>query len=197
MICDKCGKSNISELSQCAYCGEKMPQTSGGGGFSDILTYNSVHKIPTAINPYMPVFGKETKSEGVSEEEMQKLIKKSDNIIKSTRINSLFGLIAIGLSFIVLISSIVFGITTVNSVKKYKEETILKLVETKKELTEYQSRLDTIIKKLEEANSDDTGEDLSVSDNANNPETSENENNNTTDSVPDATESTSSEETSI
>lgn len=159
MICEKCGKSNISNLSECAYCGAEMPKTTGGGGFADILSYNAAGGVtPSPVRPEMRKDEKEKPSEGISELEMQKLIKKSDNIMKSTKINSLFGLVAIGLSFLILISSIIFGIVTINTVKGYKEETMSQIEETRKELMEYKSQVDTI---LEEKNkpTDDVTED--------------------------------------
>ena len=146
MICEKCGKSNISNLSECAYCGAKMPKTTGGGGFADILSYNAAGGVtPSPVKPEMHKDEKEKPSEGISELDMQKLIKKSDNIMKSTKINSLFGLVAIGLSFLILISSIIFGIVTINTVKGYKEETMTQIEETRKELMEYKSHVDTLI----------------------------------------------------
>lgn len=146
MICEKCGKSNISDLSECAYCGAKMPKTSGGGGFADILSYNAAGGVaPSPVRPEMRKDENEKTSEGISELDMQKLIKKSDNIMKSTKINSLFGLVAIGLSLLILISSIIFGIVTINTVKGYKEETMTQIDETGKELIEYKTQVDTLI----------------------------------------------------
>lgn len=159
MICEKCGKSNISNLSECAYCGAEMPKTTDGGGFADILSYSAAGGVaPSPVRPEMHKDEKEKSSEGISELEMQKLIKKSDNIMKSTKINSLFGLVAIGLSLLILISSIIFGIVTINTVKGYKEETMTQIEETRKELTEYKSQVDTL---LEEKNkpTDDVTED--------------------------------------
>ena len=133
MICDKCGKSNISGLSECSYCGAEMPKASACGGFADILSYKSLGETtPLAIKPDVPKYEYEKKSEGMSDLDMQKLIKKSDSIMKSTKVNSLFGLIAIGLSFLILVSSIIFGIVTISTVKGYKEETMTQLEETKK-----------------------------------------------------------------
>ena len=54
MICEKCGKSNISNLSECAYCGAEMPKTTGGGGFADILSYNAAGGVtPPPVKPEM------------------------------------------------------------------------------------------------------------------------------------------------
>ena len=164
MICDKCGKSNISGLSECSYCGAEMPKTSACGGFADILSYKSLGETtPPAIKPDVPKYENEKKSEGISDLDMQKLIKKSDSIMKSTKVNSLFGLIAIGLSFLILVSSIIFGIVTISTVKGYKEETITQLEETmtqleetKKELTDYKTQLDTLLEKIEDDKTDST-----------------------------------------
>lgn len=146
MICEKCGKSNISNLSECAYCGAEMPKTSGCGGFSDILSYNAAGGVtPSPVKPEMHKDEKEKPSEGIGELEMQKLIKKSDNIMKSTKINSLFGLVAIGLSFLILITSVIFGIVTINTLKGYKKETMTQIEEIRKELMEYKYQADTIL----------------------------------------------------
>ena len=157
MICEKCGKSNVSNLSECAYCGAEMPKTSGGGGFADILSYNAAGGVTPL--PVKPSIHKDEKSlEGISELDMQKLIKKSDNIMKSTKINALFGLVAIGLSFLILVSSIIFGVVTISTVKGYKEETMTQLEETKKELTDYKTQLDKLLEKIEEDKSDNTND---------------------------------------
>ena len=157
MICDKCGKSNISGLSECSYCGAEMPKTSACGGFADILSYKSSSETtPPTITPDVPRYEKEKKSEGISDLDMQKLIKKSDSIMKSTKVNSLFGLIAIGLSFLILVSLIIFGIVTISTVKGYKEETMTQLEETKKELTDYKTQLDTLPEKIEDDKTDNT-----------------------------------------
>lgn len=146
MICEKCGKSNISNLSECAYCGAEMPKTSGGGGFADILSYNTAGvATPPPVKSETRKDEKEKPSEGISDLDMQKLMKKSDNIMKSTKINSLFGLVAIGLGLLILISSIIFGIVTINTIKGYKEETMTQIEETRKELTGYKSQVDTLI----------------------------------------------------
>lgn len=145
MICNKCGKSNISELSECSYCGAKMPKPSGGGGFADILSYNALGEATPTITPNVPKCEKEKKSERISNLDVQKLIKKSDGIMKSTKINSLFGLVAIGLCILILISSSIFGILTINTIKAYKEETTTQMEETRKELTEYKSQVDEIL----------------------------------------------------
>lgn len=155
MICDKCGKSNISGLSECFYCGAEMPKTSACGGFGDILSYKSIGETaPSTIKPDVPKYEKEKNSEGISDLDMHKLIKKSDSIMKSTKVNSLFGLIAIGLSFLILVSSIVFGLVTINKVKGYKEETMTQLEETKKELTDYKTQLDALLGKIEDDKTD-------------------------------------------
>jgi len=168
VICDKCGKSNISGLSECSYCGAEMPKTSACGGFADILSYKSSGETtPPTITPDVPRYEKEKKSEGISDLDMQKLIKKSDSIMKSTKVNSLFGLIAIGLSFLILVSSIIFGIVTISTVKGYKEETMTQLEETKKELTDYKTQLDTLFEKIEDDKTDNTNNIENKDDNKN------------------------------
>lgn len=150
MICDKCGKSNIQGITECSYCGAEMPRTSGGGGFADILSYNAIGGISCSpVKKDIKKYENEKQLEGISEAEMQKLIKKSDGIMKSTKINSLFGLVAIGLCILILISSSIFGILTINTIKSYKEETTTQMEETRKELMEYKSQVDEI---LEEKN---------------------------------------------
>lgn len=154
MICDKCGKSNIMGLAECSYCGADMPPTTGCVGFADILSFGVFDEnTPSNSSGYINKENFELK--GMRDLDMQKLLKKSDNIMKSTQKNSLFGLIAIGLSFLILISSIVFGIRTMNTVKRYKEETIGQIDETKKELNEYKTLLDSILAEIEKANKED------------------------------------------
>lgn len=156
MICDKCGKSNINGLLECAYCGTEMPENSVCFGFADILSFNPDKSIVPPIN--ISKYGEE-KIERISDLDMQKLIKKSDNIMKSTKVNSLLNLIAIGISFLILISSIIFGIVTISTVKSYKEETLTQLEETKKELTDNKLQLDTLLEKIEDDKTDNTNND--------------------------------------
>lgn len=146
MLCDKCGKSNIHGTAECSYCGDEIPQTSGGGGFADILSYNAIGGIPrSSVKKDMKKYENEKQSEGISKAEMQKLIKKSDGIMKSTKINSLFGLIAVGLCILILISSSIFGVLTIYTIKGYKEETTAQMEETRKELIEYKSQVNAMI----------------------------------------------------
>lgn len=151
MICDKCGKSNIPGTTECSYCGAEMPRASGGGGFADILSYHAIGGIS-----HSPVKKYENKkrTEGNSEAEMQKLIKKSDGILKSTKINSLFGLVAIGLCILILISSGIFGVLTLNTIKDYKEETTTQMEETRKELMEYKSQVNAILEENNQTTDD-------------------------------------------
>jgi len=182
VICEKCGKSNISDLSECAYCGAKMPKTSGGGGFADILSYNAAGGVaPTPVRPEMHKDENEKTSEGISELDMQKLIKKSDNIMKSTKINSLFGLVAIGLSLLILISSIIFGIVTINTVKGYKEETMKQIEEMNtsvdKRITQMEEIISQIESKRETEDNDNSGTNNDDTSNENAPENQANEDN--------------------
>lgn len=160
MICDKCGRSNISNLSECAYCGAEMPKTTGGGGFADILSYNVSDGTTPPVKADIHKCKKNKSSEGISEAEMQKLIKKSDNIMKSTKTNSLFGLVAIGLSLLILISSIIFGIVTINAVKGFKEETMTQIEETRKELKEYKTQVDMLIEESKKKDKDTDDSDV-------------------------------------
>ncbi len=154
MICDKCGKSNIMGLAECSYCGADMPPATCCSGFADILSFGVFgENTPPNSSGYINKENFELK--GMRDSDMQKLLKKSDNIMKTTQKNSLFGLIAIGLSFLILISSIVFGIRTVNTVNSYKEETIGQIDETKKELNEYKALLDSILAEIEKDNKED------------------------------------------
>lgn len=182
MICEKCGKSNISNLSECAYCGAEMPKTTGGGGFADILSYNAADGVvPSPVRPEMHKDEKEKSSEGISELEMQKLMKKSDNIMKSTKINSLFGLVAIGLSLLILISSIIFGIVTINTVKGYKEETMKQIEEINTSMDKRITQIEEIISEIENKNDTEdnntSGTNNEDTANKNAPENQDNEDN--------------------
>lgn len=134
-----------------------MPKLSGGGGFADILSYE--HCTTTYDSKSDSVFDKENLSEDVRKSDVQTLIKKFDDILKITRRNLLFCLIAIVLSFIILLSSIIFGTITVGSLKKYKKETITQLDQTNKKLSEYKTQLD-----VKSKNSDENEKNSSLSD---------------------------------
>lgn len=118
MICEKCGQSNIQGLSKCAYCKADMPAASGGGGFADILSYTA----PESAVSDTPYYERERKTEGISDADMQKLIKKSDNIMRTTQKNTFFGLIAIVLSLVILLSSVIIGVKTIGAVNDCKED---------------------------------------------------------------------------
>lgn len=139
MICDKCGKNNIQSLGKCSYCGAEMPKTSGGGGFADILSYNMGECVSSQVKTGEDEMGKRLKE--INEEEIQKLIKMTDSLIKSTKRKSLLGSVAVVLSGLVLVSSTVLGVVTVNKVKEYE-----------KELAEYKTQLDALIEKNEDKN---------------------------------------------
>lgn len=50
MICEKCGMRNSDREEYCAFCGKKLPSTSGGNGFGDILSFSgpAAKATPTA-----------------------------------------------------------------------------------------------------------------------------------------------------
>ena len=96
-----------------------MPKPSGGGGFADILSYKPTE---TDLSSRPGVIVREIKSEGISEADMQKLIKKSDKIIKSTNKNSVFGLVAVALCGVILLFAIVGGMAMFSMLNQTKAE---------------------------------------------------------------------------
>ncbi len=143
MICDKCGKNNPTGAQKCSSCGEDMPTTASCGGFYDILNFSDLPNEGLKEKA-----SQENGAEGIDQQNMQKLLKKSDSIIKNTQKNTVFGLVAIGLSLVILISSVVIGVITVNSVKNYEKETtkkindsITRIEEATKELKNTQSKI--------------------------------------------------------
>ena len=84
--------------------------------------------------------------------DMQKLLKKSDNIMVSTLKNLLFGIIAVGLSLLILISSIIIGMMTISTVKDYKEQTMTQLEQTNEKLEEYKDQVEAVIKEKGSSN---------------------------------------------
>lgn len=118
MICDNCGKNNPNGAINCSYCGVALPPTTATTGFADILTLN-VHAAPAnqTASPEDSII-----SEGMYDADMQKLLKKSDRIYKSTQQNTKFGMIAIALSLVIFLSSLLFGILTLNKVNAQMDE---------------------------------------------------------------------------
>ncbi len=128
MICEQCGKSNIDGVLRCTYCGAGMPSTTACGGFADILTFQDTQATTSLSSP----LGENAKTEGMYDADMQKLLKKSDNIIKTTKKNASLSMVAIMLSILIFISSLMFGFATLSAMKGYQKE----LDELKQELRE-------------------------------------------------------------
>ncbi len=143
MICDKCGKSNVKDLIKCAYCGAEMPKKAESSGFSDIFTFEGPDV--SAANSNLNYSGTDG-SERISDKDMQKLLKKQDNIINSTQKNALISLAAVGISFIVLVISIVFGVVISSGLTQSNDD----LGVTRTDLTNVTNQLDEAKKLLEE-----------------------------------------------
>ena len=111
MICEKCGKSNIAEVKQCIYCKADMPETSGGGGFADILSFSLSGDVT-------PLPKKTTTQESVENLNEEKILQKIESLQSSNNMNILLSLIAVGLSILLFISSIVFGVITISKINK-------------------------------------------------------------------------------
>lgn len=111
MICEKCGKQNPLEETICINCGVGIPRKTKCGGFGDILSYEG--KDAT-----MPVIEKDREDGKI----VKLLLRKTDNVMKQTDKNLFISKIAVCVSVIVLGCSIVFGIMTVNSINKAKNE---------------------------------------------------------------------------
>ena len=159
MICEVCGKSNINGLTECRYCGAKMPALSGANGFADILSINpSQNDSGNITGSAVNMMAEKKRTEGISDADMQRLIKKSDNIIRNTKANSVVGVIAVILSVIIFVSSVVTCMITISAVNGYKDETMKQLAETKKELEKYKAEIDEYINQDEKAKKD-AGED--------------------------------------
>ena len=154
MFCDHCGRNNDSGLKKCTYCGAEMPLISAGGGFADILRYNNSYEgtntshAPTETQRHAD----KNKSDAAFDLTVQKLIKKSDGILKITQRNFMLGLIGIAISFFIVISSIIACIITISNIKSQKNEIMTQMTETKKELKEYKNQIDILISKAEKDN---------------------------------------------
>ena len=149
MICNYCGKSNENGFRQCAYCGAEMPSMSACGGFADILKFNSNEKANVSHAPAeTQVFNDKNKAEASLNLTMQKIINKSDSIIKSTKRNSVLGIIAIGISILIVVVSIITCIITTNTIKDQKIELMTQVTETKKEFEEYKNKIDIYVSEI-------------------------------------------------
>lgn len=118
MFCNQCGKDNPENTGACRYCGSPMPAASGCGGFADILSFEAKN-MEITIEP-----DKTTNQEGISEYDMQKLLKKTDEILKTNRQNRLFQLITVLLCGLILIFTLVFGVSTMNAVKLHHPKVV-------------------------------------------------------------------------
>ena len=153
MICNHCGKSNEIGLRKCANCGAEMPSISDGGGFADILRYNSPKDSNTS-HTFTETQGHtdKNKSDIAFDLTMQKLIKRADGIVKLTQKNFMFGLIGIAISFFILVSSIITCIITISNLKSQKNEMMSQITEINQELKEHKKEIDTFISKIENDN---------------------------------------------
>lgn len=132
MFCDKCGKDNRNGANICGFCGAPMPATERNSGFADILSFESKMSADGA-----PMSAYTERNDA----DMQKLIKKTDNIMSVGRKNIVFNLITIIICVVILICSVAFGLTSMNTMKRYADE-------ISKYNTETSARLDNIEKEL-------------------------------------------------
>ena len=94
MICEKCGSNNPKNSEVCTKCGAKMPTTEICGGFADILSY----KGPAAA----PVAGS-----GVDEKTIQKLERKVNVALETSRKLTILTFISLAFCMIMLVCFIV------------------------------------------------------------------------------------------
>ncbi len=118
MICDNCGKNNAHGAVKCHYCGTELPKATVNNGFADILSI----QIPSDNSNRSTSTDQPIISEGMYDADMQKLLKKSDRIDKTTQQNSKLGLIAVAMSLVIFISSLTFGIITIHKVNSQMKE---------------------------------------------------------------------------
>ena len=112
MLCEKCGKNNLSDAAECSFCGAPMPLQEKCNGFADILTYTPPETggfFGGTTAPYSS-----TQTEGISEQEMKKIIKKTDNIMQFSQKNIIISLASVVLGLVIVIFSIYMVIVNNN-----------------------------------------------------------------------------------
>lgn len=146
MFCNKCGKNNNDGLSKCAHCGAPMSSTVKFSGFADILSFEKTNTVNDNVSNLAER----------NDEDMQKLIKKTDNIMNVGRKNALFNLITIGVCVVTLLVSVVLGLNSKASVNDYAEDTGKRLeqIEDKIAKIDSGSEIDDLLKELEEKEKD-------------------------------------------
>ena len=176
MICDQCGRSNDSGLKKCTYCGAEMPVVSAGGGFADILRYNNSYEGTNTYHatPETQEHTYKNISDVAFDLTVQKLVKSSDSILKTTQRNIMLELIGITISFVIVISSIIACIITIRSINSQKNELITQMTEIKKELKEYKNQADVFLSEIEK---DNESNNISENEIVNDSETDEQMNN--------------------
>ena len=166
MLCEKCGKNNPENALICSNCGSEMPQTEKCNGFADILTYTPPESNG-ANESYSSAYSA-NQTEGISEFDMKKIIRKTDNIIKISQKNTLFGLISVVLGCVIIICS-VLSITsskqnareidalkkTIESLAGNNNDDAASINKIRNELTELTQELKTITSSGELALSED------------------------------------------
>lgn len=101
MLCEKCGNNNPESNNRCSYCGSQMPVTEMCKGFADILTYSPPEQT-VFPGGYTPPYTTNI-SEGISEEDMKKIIRKTDSIISFSRKNLVVSLISLMLAIVIIV----------------------------------------------------------------------------------------------
>ena len=153
MLCEKCGKNNPENALICSNCGSEMPKTEKCNGFADILTYNPPESTG-AVENYASSYSA-NQTEGISEFDMKKIIRKTDNIIKISQKNTLFGLISVVLGCVIIICSVLTissnrqNAREIDALKKTIENLVdnndaVSIEKIKNELTELTHELKTI-----------------------------------------------------
>lgn len=104
MLCEKCGKNNLSDAQECSFCGATMPLQEKCGGFADILTYTPPET--SGFSGGIASTYSSTQTEGISEQEMKKIIKKTDNIIQFSQKNIIISLASVVLGLVIVFFSI-------------------------------------------------------------------------------------------
>lgn len=142
MFCEKCGSNNHVGATNCSKCGEKMPETEGGNGFMDILSY----EVPNG-----------NVRNNADDKSVQKLEKKINNLIQAEKRLFILSFASIALSVILLISLVVVGLNNSATLEEHsdnihmldnKVDDLSKKNEKNNETDEEKNSLD--MKKIEE-----------------------------------------------
>ena len=114
MFCNKCGANILEGAKVCSKCGERMPQKEKCSGFADIFSFKT-DDLPKTSESTVSI--KTFDSTGL-ENDIRKLSRKTDMVIKTTKKAYLFSVISLAISVVIVLVSVFSMISSGDKAKE-------------------------------------------------------------------------------